>query len=68
MATNEGNSRNEMWHLTNDEIGVAVQSWLRVRVELITQSVRASEWNSVVVGSNLTQANFLKLFQRVLQW
>ena len=59
MATNEGNSRNEMWHLTNDEIGVAVQSWLRVRVELITQSVRASEWNSVVVGSNLTQANFL---------
>ena len=59
MATNEGNSRNEMWHLTNDEIGVAVQSWLRVRVELIAQSVRASEWNSVVVGSNLTQANCL---------
>ena len=59
MATNEGNSRNEMWHLTNDEIGVAVQSWLRVRVELIAQSVRVSEWNSVVVGSNLTQANFL---------
>ena len=26
---------------------------------LIAQSVRASEWNSVVVGSNPTQANFL---------
>ena len=28
-----GNSRNEMWHWTNDEIGVAVESWLWVRVE-----------------------------------
>ena len=27
--------------------------------ELTAQSVRASEWNSVVVGSNLTQVNFL---------
>ena len=24
VATDEGNNRNEMWHLTNDEIGVAV--------------------------------------------
>ena len=59
MATNEDNSQNEMWDWTNDEIGVAVQSWLGVRVELIAQSVRASERNSVVVGSNPTQANFL---------
>ena len=35
MATDEGKSRNEMWHLANDEIGVAVQSRLRVRVELM---------------------------------
>ena len=35
VATDEGNSRNEMWHWTNDEIGVAVQSWLWVRVELM---------------------------------
>ena len=28
---------------------------------LISQSVRMPEWNSVVVGSNPTQANFLKL-------
>ena len=35
---------------------------------LIAQSVRAFEQNSVVVGSNLTQANFLELFQIILQW
>ena len=28
-------SRNEMWHWTDNEIGVAVQSWLWVRVELM---------------------------------
>ena len=35
IATNEGNSRKEMWHYANNEIGVAAQSWLRVQVELI---------------------------------
>ena len=30
-----------------------------VRLQQIDQSVRASEWNSVVVGSNPTQTNFL---------
>ena len=35
MATDEGNSRNEIEHWTNNEIGVAVQSWLWVRVELM---------------------------------
>ena len=35
VATDEGNSRNEMWHWINGEIGVAVQSWLWVRVELM---------------------------------
>ena len=29
---NEGNDRNEIGHWTNDEIGVAVQSWLWVQV------------------------------------
>ena len=33
VATDEGNSRNEIKHWTNDEIGVAVQGWLWVRVE-----------------------------------
>ena len=33
VAIDEGNSRNERWHWTNDEIGVAVQSWLWVRVD-----------------------------------
>ena len=35
VATDEGNSRNEIEHWTNDEIGVAVQSWLWVWVELM---------------------------------
>ena len=59
VVSDEGNSWNEMWHWTNNEIGVAIQSWLWVWVELLAQSVRASEQNSVVVGSNRTQANFL---------
>ena len=49
MATVKGNSRNETWHRTKDEIGVAVQNWL----------VRASEGNSMVVVWNPTQVNFL---------
>ena len=28
VTTDEGNSRNEIEHRTNDEIGVAVKSWL----------------------------------------
>ena len=35
VATGEGDSRNEIERWTNDEIGVAVQSWLWVRVELM---------------------------------
>ena len=35
---------------------------------LIAESVRASELNSVLVSSNLTQANFLELLLRILQW
>ena len=31
-TTEEGNSQNEIWHSTNDKIGVAVQSFLWVRV------------------------------------
>ena len=38
MATDEANSRNEMGHWTNDEIGVAVQGWLWMRVELMADS------------------------------
>ena len=28
VATDEGNGRNEIWHWTKDELGVAVQAWL----------------------------------------
>ena len=34
VATDKGNSRNDIGHWTNDEIVVAVQSWVRVRVEI----------------------------------
>ena len=36
LATDEGISRNEIWHWINDEIGVAAQSWLWAPVELMT--------------------------------
>ena len=35
VATDEGNSRNEIRHWVNDEIRMAVQSWLWVWVELM---------------------------------
>ena len=35
VATHEGHSRKQMWHWTNDVIGVAVQSSLFFRVELM---------------------------------
>ena len=35
METDEGNSWNEIGHWANDEIGVALQSWLWVWVELM---------------------------------
>ena len=56
VTTDKGNSQNEIRYGTNDEIGVAVQSWTHGWID---QSVRASERNPVVVGSNPTQANFL---------
>ena len=37
VATDEGNSLNEIWHWTNDETGVVVQSWLCVRIELMAK-------------------------------
>ena len=71
LATDEGNSWNEIWHWTNNKAGVAVQSWLWVQFELhdlVAQSVRVSKWNSEIISSNPTQANFLELLQRILQW
>ena len=35
VVIDQGNSQNEMWHWTYNEIGVAVQSLLWVRVELM---------------------------------
>ena len=34
----------------------------------VGQSIRASERNSVVVGSNPAQANFLWLLQKIIHW
>ena len=62
VATDEGNSRNEIEHWANDEIWSSCTK-LALSVSLthglIAQSVRAPEQKSVVVGSNPTQANFL---------
>ena len=64
----------QMWWLTKEKTKIKREHWtkrwnwssctkLALRASwihgLIAQSVRASEWNSVVVGSNPTQANFL---------
>ena len=63
MATDEGNSWNEIGHWDNDEIGIVTRSWLWVHVEAdgSAQLVRASEWNSVAMFSNPnhTQPHFL---------
>ena len=57
-------------HWSEDEIGVTLQRWLRVRVELVVRqfSRLASERDGVVKGSNSTQANFPKLLLKILQW
>ena len=38
MTTDEGNSQNQIWHWTKDNIGVSVQSLLWLPVELIRAS------------------------------
>ena len=35
LVTDEGNSQGEIWHWTNNETGVALQSWLWVQVEIL---------------------------------
>ena len=35
LATDGGNSQNEIWHWTNDGTGVAAQSWIWLRDELM---------------------------------
>ena len=48
VATNEGNSRNETCHWTNDEIWVTVQSWLWVQVDLmVLQLSRLERLNGI---------------------
>ena len=43
MATNEDNSRNKNWRWTNDKIGVATQSMLWLRVEVMTWQISRLE-------------------------
>ena len=65
VATDEGNSRNEISTL-NERSNWS--SWTKLALSacwthgLITQLIRASERNSVVVGLNPTQANFHSYF------
>ena len=64
VTTKEGNSRNKRWQWTNDETGVAVQSWLWVWLDFMTSHLfRTSERNSVVLGSNPTCKFFYTYFK-----
>ena len=58
-------SLNKPWNCSSCTKLALSASWTR---GLMAQLVRASEQNSVVMGSNLTQVNFLLLFQRIRQW
>ena len=71
VVTDEGKQRkwnvtlNKRWNLSScTKLALSV-SWTH---GLIAQSVRSSERNSVVVGSNPTQANSLDLLQIIRQW
>ena len=62
MVTDKGNSQNETWHLTN-RWNWSTCTKLALNANwthgLIAQSVKVSEWYSVVVGSKATHTNFL---------
>ena len=63
VATDEGKGRNETWTLNKKMWNCSSCTKLALSASwtngFIAHSFRASERNSVVVGSNLTQANFL---------
>ena len=60
------NSQNEMWHWTNDEIGVVVQSWLWVQVELMTwklcqlECLNGIQWSWVQLPLESTFYSYFK--------
>ena len=60
------NSWMEMWYWTNDEIGVAVQSWLWVRVELKAwklsrlERLNKSQWSWIQI---LLRETFYSYFE-----
>ena len=70
MATNKSIGPNEIWALkkgTNQNDCKILYLKLSWTHGLIAQSVRAYEQNSVIVSSNLTQAEFLELFLIIIQ-
>ena len=66
VVRDEGNSRNETWHRANDEIGVAVQSWLWVKVELMAwqlsrlEHLNGIQWSWVQILLRLTFYSYFK--------
>ena len=68
VATDKSISRNKLWHWINDEIGVAVKNGSECMVNswTLVQSVRPSDWNSVVMDSNSPLANVREVLQRIL--
>ena len=53
------------WSVSSSTKLALITSWSH---GLVAQLVTASERNSVLVGSNPTQANFLWLLLKILQW
>ena len=70
--TDEGNSQNEISHWPNEEIGVAVRSWLWVRVKLMAwwlsrlERLNGIQWSWVQISlrSKILQFSLLK----ILHW
>ena len=66
VTTDKGINQNKIWHLTNDEIGVAAQSWNWVRVELMVSKLNRLErlngiqWLSVEIPLSLTFYSYFK--------
>ena len=63
VVTDEGNSQNEIRNWTNDEIGVAAQSWFWVRVELSVHGLKSySSQLSIATSNNPSVVNTILIY------
>ena len=68
VVTEESSRPNEIWHWTNNEIGVAVQSWLWVRVEPMASKLSRLEHLNRIGWLWVQVPPRLWLLHRILQW